>query len=173
LETIEREIFAPESRFTTTFRYPSDRMRDVGLLRIAYLEMYCALGYGCLFHDGIEGMGGVLAQLNRPDEYVFPTQLVSDGAEIPDRFLGTNIVYDPFPLRSFLVVFDVNYKGYKRRYGLFLPGARLDWQKTYDILEKAKGSNLRFSITPCSQWSPKYQENPWITQEMWDLVFSE
>ncbi len=92
---------------------------EASILRIAYLWGFSVFGYGFLINSSFPI---IRYQIKNPTEKVLPNWGIIGNFNVPNEFLGINLITAPIEVRSFCVVFDLEINNIKKRYGVLLPG---------------------------------------------------
>ncbi len=113
-----------KTKFKVDINLKKYKNPEITLLRIAYLLAFGNLGYSFLF-GGTKFVNPNIQKVreqivNPQEEIIKDIPIINE--EIHDDFLGVNIIYEPKEIRSLLIVFDLNTKVSKYRFGIFLPG---------------------------------------------------
>ena len=120
-------------RFKGKGRGTIPRRPEAALLRIAYLYAFSVFGYGFLINFGSQA---VRSQFRKPEENILPSWGISQDDTLPNEALGINIITTPKELRSFMVVFDLNYAFDTVRYSVLIPGPTLPGTNIYHYLAR-------------------------------------
>jgi hypothetical protein len=120
-EKIKQNFIDKGAKFNLRLNLGRERRAQLSLLRAAYLIAFQNLGYGFAFLNTNSLV--LRAQFQRPSEVLYPIESVSYPIDLPDTFLGINVITAPIELQSYFIVFDVRIKdGKSRRVGVMLPG---------------------------------------------------
>jgi hypothetical protein len=128
------------------------RRPEAALLRIAYLYAFSVFGYGFLINFGSMA---IRSQFRKPEEEILPVWGISQNDTLPDESLGINIITTPSELRSFMVVFDLQYESSQVRYSVLIPGPTSPGTDVYHDLAKRSDSHtaieMKFTPIPIAQ----------------------
>jgi hypothetical protein len=146
------------NEITIEFSMHKSHHPHVALLRIAYLWAFSVLGY---FYISQPALSKIREQIRNPNKRILDGWGQLLAKDIPDEFLGLNIISSPINLRAFLVVFDI--KKYKKRYAILLPGFSPDSLSVYS----AQGEAMRAIIHNIGDGA-YFRRNPLIALEIWN-----
>ncbi len=140
INAFTKGLESPDFKFNLKLRVPNERRARLSLLRSAYLTAFRYLGYGFLVNLNL----GVLRyQLKNPQEDVYPIKSVLFPFDLPDDFLGINVISSPANMKCYFVVFDVQAeKGLVRRAGVMLPGPSGKDSQMFKDMESFQGTNI-------------------------------
>ena len=156
--------------FKLTLRFTSHKARhpEAALLRIAYLLAFSIFGYSFLLNPSLPVLRG---QIKHPEITVLPTWGILR-EDLPEEFLGINVITRPQELRSFLVVFDL--KAPQKtiiRYGVIIPGPNEPGLTIYDSLSKQDGNSISFRITKITD-TIDFLKEPFVMHDIWESLKS-
>jgi len=157
------EGFMKGDKFQLKFTFSSHAI-GVSLLKIAYLTAFAHFGYGFLFNRNINVNLMMMYQFSHPEEKVFSLKHWIDD-NIPDEYLGVNILVNPIELRAFVVVVDLVMGKHKQRHAVVLPGFRKNWRKTFNELT----CGVEFSMFKCPDID--FLQSTYAAADMWDEMF--
>src|SRR5258708_23321067 len=133
----------PNLSYHFSIRAFVNRRPQIARLRAAYLWAFSVFGYGFILNTNLEE---VRRQILHPEEAILEVwDLKSE--QLPDVYVGINILTAHHEIRSFLVVFDsVAPQGTQTRYGVLLPGPQEPGQGIYAWLMAHQGNTFK---APC------------------------
>jgi len=143
------------------------RLADIALLRYGYLMLFRQFGYGAIVH---ETMRRVRDQINKPDEQILPYSWVLMDIGYPDESLGVNIITEPSPAQSYLIVFDLLTKR-RTRCGVILPKTAYPGLVAYEWFAEQKQASalIELSCAHCPE-DPGLLTNPdlaFVAHKLW------
>ncbi len=157
---------ANEINLTLYGKYKQNRP-EVALLRIAYLLAFNVLGYGFLLNDNMQE---VRRQILAPEEKTLPHWGLSTDVDLPDSWLGINIIHKPVETKCFFIVFDLKTENRVTRNGVVLPGPRPTNLDVYNniaaISREEKTTYTAFNI-PNESYLTK-PDAAFAARDMWD-----
>ncbi|MEO1053717.1 MAG: hypothetical protein AAFX87_23980 [Bacteroidota bacterium] len=118
------DLMRTQSSVNFRFSLPNLKSIELAFLRTAYLIAFSELGYSFIFGGTNyinQNCEVIRKQLLEPRSSVISDIIVLRDL-FSDEFLGVNIIHEPEPLRSVLVVFDLKTDNEVHRFGVILPG---------------------------------------------------
>lgn len=139
----------------------------VGLLRIAYLQVFSLLGYSAILHRNYDN---VRRQINEYPKEILRCSWVTIDDNIPDHYLGLNVVCYPSTLRALFLGFEFQVEAsVSQKVGVFMPGFDHLGIAIYKNLKVGKDSE--FWVQPI-RFRDSIPVLPSSTLEMWKDVLT-
>lgn len=149
-----------------------ERNAEINMLRIAYLLAFAKFGYGFIINGNLYKIREQI--LNPKKEILRHTFWLR--YDFPDNYIGTNIIFQPKEMISFLVVFKLKTKSFNRNFGIVLPGPNPPGLNVYDFINDklCVGDGTKqcdFLMQPFSNKSFVLQERyAFASHELWQNI---
>ncbi|MBI5929811.1 MAG: hypothetical protein HY862_10910 [Chloroflexi bacterium] len=139
------------------------------LLRVGYLWAFSVFGYGFIIGPNLKEIRSQIREMSQPVQSPTWSSLEYD---IPDKFLGINVIKSPKEALAFFVVFDCKVQGHTSRYGVMLPGFDEPGLDIYQWLAEHERQIFAFEVHPLigALEILDFNKHPLAAQEIWQML---